>query len=756
MRVRGFLLTFMALVLPGTLAAQIQHYFTAEDVTGDAGAQVLAEIRIVAEADNATAWNAIVCHDNTVAQLVDVPVDPLEPELNALLTGLQPLILLSLDSQGRGFKYGVVGDLQQRFVLQSAQTPLVFARAIYNLTGAAGASTALRFCDGELDMTAPENEITLTDFTVVTPTPRCEDGSLTIAGAGADFEVFFAQDTFDISGGEKVVIEITAPDAVSGVHFGVAQDDPALVATAAAPVGVLLANLTNPANEFYANIVPGGVTIAAARLSSPWVAIPAGDRQPIVEITYACPAGLQAPLDVGLSFSGDIGDPTPVLMRVDQQGVMSPLLAGNMATAHCEGGVQEDFIYWFSATDYEISSDPVVTIQATNPQPINALSFGVAHDDARIAPQSAAPAGALPPLVSEPNEFIVQILAGGVTVAASIDLTAPFETLPAGVRQDIVEITYACPAQNTEEFSGNLTFSDQLGTPRVRMEMSVSNVAQAAQAGNSAVATCKPVVDFIYWFSDTEYRLADDPVVTIQVTNPEPINALSFGVAQSSDDITVTNVEATGDLLTLIQDDPTREFWSLVVEGGVTVGAIIDVVPPFEALDIGNRQDVVKITYQCAGGLEEETRIDLTFSDQLGDPRTRLEMSVQNVAHAAKIGNSAVAICPPGLPPQNVNFARGDVNQDGFTSITDCVVIAMAAAGMGAGTLGCDDAADTENDEDLDVGDVVYLLRYLFANSQMPPAAPFDVEDSLAACGTGDEKVGDGLSCTRYDLCPQP
>ncbi|MEM7164385.1 MAG: SdrD B-like domain-containing protein [Planctomycetota bacterium] len=91
------------------------------------------------------------------------------------------------------------------------------------------------------------------------------------------------------------------------------------------------------------------------------------------------------------------------------------------------------------------------------------------------------------------------------------------------------------------------------------------------------------------------------------------------------------------------------------------------------------------------------------------------------------------------LVPANVDFVRGDSNDDGIVDVSDVVFVArwVAAAGVPGG---CYDAADTNNDVNVDLADAVFLAMYLFAHGPVP-AAPFP------ACGPG-------RGCLSFANCP--
>ena len=68
-------------------------------------------------------------------------------------------------------------------------------------------------------------------------------------------------------------------------------------------------------------------------------------------------------------------------------------------------------------------------------------------------------------------------------------------------------------------------------------------------------------------------------------------------------------------------------------------------------------------------------------------------------------------------------FDRGDVDGDGSRAVTDAIRILLSLFG-GAGPLRCDDAADVDDGDAIDVADPIYLLQYIFQGGP-PPPPPF-------------------------------
>lgn len=94
------------------------------------------------------------------------------------------------------------------------------------------------------------------------------------------------------------------------------------------------------------------------------------------------------------------------------------------------------------------------------------------------------------------------------------------------------------------------------------------------------------------------------------------------------------------------------------------------------------------------------------------------------------------------LPDPEVNFLRGDANQDGAVDVGD---VTASLSVLFAGTFNtCADSLDANEDESHDIGDPIHVISYLFVGGP-PPSAPFD------NCGT--DRASD-LGCEAFSGCP--
>ena len=91
-------------------------------------------------------------------------------------------------------------------------------------------------------------------------------------------------------------------------------------------------------------------------------------------------------------------------------------------------------------------------------------------------------------------------------------------------------------------------------------------------------------------------------------------------------------------------------------------------------------------------------------------------------------------------------FSRGDCNGNNAFQIDDAIFLLMTLFRVG-GPVGCEDACDSNDDGILEIGDSVYKLFALFAESFPPPFPPHP------ECGS--DLTPDALECVGpLDGCP--
>ncbi|MEM7167714.1 MAG: dockerin type I repeat-containing protein [Planctomycetota bacterium] len=183
---------------------------------------------------------------------------------------------------------------------------------------------------------------------------------------------------------------------------------------------------------------------------------------------------------------------------------------------------------------------------------------------------------------------------------------------------------------------------------------------------------------------------------------------------------------------------------------GVSIEVQNTMFPPYAAfpycvrtIDWGSGDTAFTVEYavdtSSLAGNPTGTTTALTFTD-IGDG----------------VGNSLLILCPYRIlyPLESLttldivvdliavgdpDFIRGDCNSDTAVNIADVIwTIAGYLAMPTTGPLGqCAEACDANDDNNVDVGDIAFMLSYLFASGS-PPTAPFPTCSSLMGVDCAD------------------
>jgi hypothetical protein len=135
--------------------------------------------------------------------------------------------------------------------------------------------------------------------------------------------------------------------------------------------------------------------------------------------------------------------------------------------------------------------------------------------------------------------------------------------------------------------------------------------------------------------------------------------------------------------------------------------------------------------FQVADILAPTSSMQLRFVAADPDPGSLVEAGVDDVQVIRRL-------CDIGP-----TFRRGDVNGDQTMDLSDAVSILFTL--FGAGTIGCLDAADTNDDGAPNIVDAVVLLEHLFVTGAPMPAPS-------VLCG--EDPTADSLDCAVPPVCP--
>ena len=349
----------------------------------------------------------------------------------------------------------------------------------------------------------------------------------------------------------------------------------------------------------------------------------------------------------------------------------------------------------------------------------------------------------------------VQVYDGGIVQAVVLDFTQSWD-LDADERFELLQIKYDLKegVPCTE-----LNFCNTLGDPPVDITFVVNGASfrPAVQEG-ATIGECAPTCeDLKLALNLGEPQVSGDPgsqtaVIPVLLTTGQDnlVSGLQFGIALDSTDVVIDGIDQ-GQALT---DIGGADFFGVqVVEGGATVGVVVDLEPDgdpptFRTLpDCTADQEVAVVKIKCAPSAQGEVAATASFTGELGDPQIEVIVDVDGTSLVPEIGSpksftlqcAAVAV---------ERFVRGDANQDGKWNVSDGVAIAKAVFGLGSKLAlieKCMDSADTNDDGKLDTADAVYLLEYLFTGG---PAIPEPL-----VCG--EDPTDDQLDCPEYPPCAQ-
>jgi hypothetical protein len=155
---------------------------------------------------------------------------------------------------------------------------------------------------------------------------------------------------------------------------------------------------------------------------------------------------------------------------------------------------------------------------------------------------------------------------------------------------------------------------------------------------------------------------------------------------------------------------------------------------------------VMCLTVESDGPVEGDQSCEISWIDGL-------QGSGQPVNNVATIAGSTVRFCGCQtacvnfVPITEIDFLRCDPNDDGKNDLADGIWIVNELFRGGPEST-CQDAADCNDDNNVDVSDATYRIAYGFQGGP-PPPPPFP------DCGQDDDNdVDPGPGCATYSSCP--
>lgn len=243
-------------------------------------------------------------------------------------------------------------------------------------------------------------------------------------------------------------------------------------------------------------------------------------------------------------------------------------------------------------------------------------------------------------------------------------------------------------------------------------------------------------------------------------------------VCGCSDNCDITGRGTNADPILRMQNShlmPNGEPWEGTVSGGfaavswepgagggpgirdlVTIGIVFDFTTPFEPLPVllpptapGAFRSVLFLNFQGSATAPQGTMTEIRLEDGLGSPpKTNFAILESGISVPVIRLNGTVTFDSTAL-----FFQRGDCNVDGQVNLGDVIFVLQFLFASGAAPT-CRDACDYNDDGLIDLSDAIYLIGYLFVQGAFPPQ-PFTV------CGV-DLTDTDTLNCNTYPqgVCP--
>jgi hypothetical protein len=241
--------------------------------------------------------------------------------------------------------------------------------------------------------------------------------------------------------------------------------------------------------------------------------------------------------------------------------------------------------------------------------------------------------------------------------------------------------------------------------------------------------------------------------VKVDLTNPEPVQAFSFGVAHLPSVAVLSAIDVEGcPVMEALNGGSGPDFLEVDLEAGTagcddgrfaggTVYCIASREHPLtDTIPAGSAQSVARLTYTAPAQAAPGSETPLHIVGCLGDflPwEIRLTVNFRSRVPEVHSGTFTVGSSPS-------RFLRGDPNLDGKRDISDAVAI-LGYLFQGAFDPECLDALDADDTGDPDITDAVYLLSYLFLGGPAP-------REPFSACGP--DMTPDALDCGSYPICP--
>ncbi len=536
---------------------------------------------------------------------------------------------------------------------------------------------------------------------------------------------------------------------VQGLSLGICSDS--LVAI---PVAVFQGATTAALNggagpDFWqTEIVPGGLTLGTVTDFFGVTAIPPGPNHEILDVDY--------------DVVGSLGMMTDLLLcdTLSTPSVLTVVVVGGAAIAptKIDGSIEVGLP---APASFKIDSPnlafPGSTVAASilldNLDPVSGFSFGLTSDALQITLASADPSGVLAAVNggSGPDFFSADLSpSGGIgaTVECTISTSPPINSIAVGTDQLIIDLVYdvnigAGPPCS----SAAIAFTDTLGVP---VEADLPSGTEPAGTTNGGVTiginAPNPPTGGITLEAENAYAASgSDVAARVYIDNDTAIEAFSFGISYSPDDVTLF-AATMGSRLAELRCGAGPEFFSTQIHSGpdfgVTVGAVFGLQPPLTdtVLIPGSDQELLVLDFST-NPVPVTTGTALSFTDTLGSPPISVEVTIDGQASTPSTIAGSISF--------GSEFIRGDCNSDSGVDVADAVFLlsSLFPGPGGAPFVYCDDSCDGNDDGRLNIADPIMILTALFGGVGAQPIPPPN------SCGS-DPTAADAIVCIDYATCP--
>lgn len=208
--------------------------------------------------------------------------------------------------------------------------------------------------------------------------------------------------------------------------------------------------------------------------------------------------------------------------------------------------------------------------------------------------------------------------------------------------------------------------------------------------------------------------------VGVTIDNETEIAGYSYGVDFDPDALEIADVNLLGTMaegswfvsVTTNNDNTPDGGW-------LTIGVIFDQMIQ-TVIPSGTNQSITNLVFDVSPTAPTDEPLELQIRDDLNTPAVDL-------VFALTISSGGTGLRPARVSgfltvEDGTSFLRGDANGSNTVDIADAVL--NLGYQFDGSSVGCLDALDVNDDGQVNIGDPISLLGYLF-NMEAPPAAPF-------------------------------